>query len=622
MKTSISRKGFVLVAVPLLVELVFIYVLFSLLQQSHQQIDREMRAKVAVHKLYSVGMYFTKAATQLLTYCVTTDSIYLRRYEAAIAKCRDLRLELKKYGPELKPFRFKRGESTQDLYQLFARMQDVLESVHSNILSLGSETDLSESPYRVLMMSGNNSHMRLMRLYDESVAANEQISTIFLERQKQTAHELEQLRLRIAYCLGLGVIFNLLLAFAVWKYFSISIVRRLGYVRDNALRLAMGKALDKQLVGSDEIAELDRTFHDVASTLDAMRRNEQALVDNATDTICSIDSEGKFALVNPAVERILGFTQEELLGQRHNNFWVPEETDRMLDFFKTAMDEENATNSVETRVKRKDGKIADMQVSIRWSAQNNSFYCIMHDISARKEAEQFKQQIFHMVSHDLKTPLTTTLGSLEFISEHHKVNQDVDRLVGRATNNLQQMRKLINDFLNIEMLEGGKFPINLQSVSLSKILERANEHVIGIAENRDVTVSIETADMNLLSDDDRLVQVFVNLLSNAIKFSPSGSEVRVRSRVEGDFAIIEVIDCGRGVAERDIEKLFLPFSQLHCDDSRTNKGTGLGLAICKGLVERLGGTIGVESEEGRGSTFWVRIPRSDRSFDQFQDGII
>src|SRR5262249_1087733 len=136
------------------------------------------------------------------------------------------------------------------------------------------------------------------------------------------------------------------------------------------------------------------------------------------------------------------------------------------------------------------------------------------------------------------------------------------------------------------------------------------ESVAQIAEQERIRIEVHTTDDLVRGDADRLSQVLVNLLSNAVKFSPPGGMVIVTAAAEGESVVFRVIDHGRGVPASSRPVNFERFHQVHASDSREKGGTGLGLAISKAIVEQHHGSIGVESEEGKGSSFWFRVPRA------------
>ena len=139
-------------------------------------------------------------------------------------------------------------------------------------------------------------------------------------------------------------------------------------------------------------------------------------------------------------------------------------------------------------------------------------------------------------------------------------------------------------------------------------LARAHDAVRGMAEAQGVAVAFEVTDAQVVGDENRIVQVLVNLLSNAVKFSPRGAAITVCAQAVAGFVEVAVRDRGRGIPRSYQRSIFERFQQVEASDSRQKGGTGLGLAISKTIVEQHGGTIGVESDVGRGSTFWFRVP--------------
>lgn len=237
---------------------------------------------------------------------------------------------------------------------------------------------------------------------------------------------------------------------------------------------------------------------------------------------------------------------------------------------------------------------------------------VFHNMAdALAQAARRKQELVSMVSHDLRTPLTSVQASLTLLSEGVMGTLPVkaQKEVLNAETNTGRLINLINDLLDIEKMEAGQMRVERSLTDVQSIFQRSAEAVKAFADKQKVTVKIETTDLDVYADGDRMIQVVINLLSNAIKFSPEGSTVTLNAIPSpGGMVKMQVIDQGRGIPEEFKASVFERFQQVELADAKAKKGTGLGLAICKALVEVHEGSIGVESEQGKGSTFWFTIP--------------
>jgi signal transduction histidine kinase len=264
----------------------------------------------------------------------------------------------------------------------------------------------------------------------------------------------------------------------------------------------------------------------------------------------------------------------------------------------------------ENRVKKKDGTLVDVLWAIQWSEAEEMMFCVAHDITERKNIERMKQEFVAMVSHDLRTPLTSIQGFLTLLETgmYGELNEGGAQNLSIAESNISRLIALINDLLDIEKMESGKLQMDLRECPLSEVFDRSVGGVVGFAEQQQIKLAMGDTNLVALADRDRLVQVLINLISNAIKFSPKDSLVRVEAVQIDDFVEVRVADKGRGVPPEYRDVIFERFQQVKSTDATKKGGSGLGLAICKAIVEGHGGTIGVISEEGKGSTFWFRVP--------------
>jgi signal transduction histidine kinase len=157
-------------------------------------------------------------------------------------------------------------------------------------------------------------------------------------------------------------------------------------------------------------------------------------------------------------------------------------------------------------------------------------------------------------------------------------------------------------------MDSGVMAVDKTSVFFSIIVQQAVESLKELAESNGVKVEFENIEVELLADPDRLTQVLINLISHAIKYSESGQTVSIQRVDCQDWLEVRIIDQGRGIPASAQARIFERFQQVETDDSKRKGGTGLGLAICKSIIEQHGGSIGVESEPGKGSSFWFRLP--------------
>ncbi len=245
--------------------------------------------------------------------------------------------------------------------------------------------------------------------------------------------------------------------------------------------------------------------------------------------------------------------------------------------------------------------------------------------ASAESASDAKSRFLANVSHELRTPLTSVVGFAK-LSRRRLTDvvfpvvpggdPRVDRAVRRVGENLgimvaegERLTGLINDLLDLAKIEAGRFDWRMAPVRVDDIVRQALAATAALFEVSGLGLDVDVADdlPEVDGDRDRLVQVVINLVSNAVKFTPSGS-VRVAIRADGDGVRVEVADSGRGIAPADLERIFEPFQQASDTVPDGPRGTGLGLPISRQIVEAHGGTMGVESVLGSGSTFWFRIP--------------
>lgn len=229
------------------------------------------------------------------------------------------------------------------------------------------------------------------------------------------------------------------------------------------------------------------------------------------------------------------------------------------------------------------------------------------------ESNRVKNEFIANVSHELRTPLTSIIGFAELLREgpHADSNGKASRYAENILISGRILLEIINDLLDLAKIEAGKVVLHIESLSVADLCRTLVDFMRPQADRKRIDIDVET-DPHLppiQTDPGRLRQVLFNLLSNAIKFTPEHGRIRVVARRFGDDAVrVAVTDNGPGIAPEMQGAIFEKFRQIDQSVTREHTGTGLGLAIARELTDLLGGAIGLDSQPGHGSTFWITLP--------------
>lgn len=341
----------------------------------------------------------------------------------------------------------------------------------------------------------------------------------------------------------------------------------------------------------------------------------RAIVETAPDGIVTITSDGTIESINPAMERMFGYPEEEMIGA-HIHKVLP----RLL-----LGEDGQAVGPVEISERkilglvgrdlfgyRKNNSVFPVEVALVASniGSRQIVTGIVRDITERREAEKRVSDFYSTVSHELRTPLTsirTALGLMEGPLSA-QLTDKILSIVNVARTESERLIRLINDILDFKKIEAGKLMLRPALIDPTELIEIAVTGVRGIAEQASIEIEIDSQEhSDIYCDHDRIVGALTNLLSNAIKFSPPNSTVYVSLKKVNEKFRFSVKDNGQGIPEDQLPRLFGKFEQLS-SEAREKGGTGLGLAITKAIVEQHGGKIGVESVFGEGCTFWFELP--------------
>ncbi|HNG18828.1 MAG TPA: ATP-binding protein [Candidatus Obscuribacter sp.] len=595
---GISRKITLLVALPLVFELVFVGTLAVMLHQVSEEREKENYARDLTSHVNSALTSLLDRFSSCILYHVSDSQLFRKRFEHS---------------------RTRINAEISYLRRAVANPEHVAERAMVSRV----ETLLTQCIEHLQTAQGQLETGNKMLAARQWILADRTISELFVAIDDIVVSQQGQLEKRRAaqkaYMDGLeallvaGVIFNIALAFGLAYYFNRGTTARLKTVSENSLRLALDQPLAPPVTGDDEIAVLDKSFRQMAFALAESRRKERAVVDNAKDVICCIDREAVFTEVNPAAEKLWGFKGSNLVGTSLFQLLPEADAKAVQKLLESIVMDPSRGGDFETGILTASGAKVDFAWSVSWSPADRTFFCVARDITERKQIEDMKRDFVAMVSHDLRTPLTSIqmVLSLFAAGAYGQVNENGQENLAAAEGNVARLISLVNGLLDLEKMEGGKLELLRESTPVTELISASVAALRGFAEQQGVKIeSGAVPDRDVFADRDRIVQVLVNLLANAVKFSPKPGLVRLLVLPEETSMRFLVVDQGRGIPASMREAIFERFRQVDAADQKVNSvpGSGLGLTICKAIVERHGGKIGVESLEGKGSTFWFTLP--------------
>lgn len=416
------------------------------------------------------------------------------------------------------------------------------------------------------------------------------------------------------------------------------IIQPLQAIAVAARQIAHGR-LDTRIsvpITSNEILDLRDTFNSMTSSLqtreeqlhlahDETERQKlylEALIQTSPAAIVLLDDKHSITGCNQAFLDLFGYTRDEVVGNYIDGMITNAETLKEAKWLTESVIDGGLVKRTSRRV-RKDGSLVDVQIygapviiDGRLSGAVGIYLDISELVQARREAEsaaRVKAEFLANMSHEIRTPLNAVIGMTSLLLDT-PLNAEQREFVETVRSSGDNLLSLINDILDFSKLEAGKLDLDIQPVDLPHLLEDVLYLFAPRAHEKGIDLAYEMLDQTpvaILSDMTRLRQILANLISNAIKFTEQGDVLLTAKATRGDENWWEiefaVRDSGIGIPADRMDRLFRAFSQVDASTTRRYGGTGLGLAISSHLAERLGGRMWVESQPGKGSTFFFTI---------------
>ena len=377
-------------------------------------------------------------------------------------------------------------------------------------------------------------------------------------------------------------------------------------------RTSKGKAL--RLVGTQtDITEVKLA----EAALKASEEQFRSAIENAPIAMALLDLEGRWLTVNDAVCRLLGYTEDELRQLSFQDLTYPEDLDEDLSLVGKLLTGHIDSYQLEKRYLHKSGETiwGLLSVSLARDEYGQPAYFISQilDVTNRREVERLQSEFISTVNHELRTPLTAIQGALSLLLARCEERADPKEkmLLANSLESTQRLTRLVTDILDVQKMAQGMMSYQLETLDLRQLLVEIAEMQAPFAEKWGISLETDLPDAQILAhvDPDRFTQAVVNLISNAIKFSGDADRVVIHARHRDDGgAWVAVQDFGQGVPAEFQDKIFGRFAQADGSSTRKVQGSGLGLNITKSIIEAFGGSIGFETEEAKGTTFYFVLP--------------
>lgn len=611
---KLMQRGLLLIAFPLACQILFIVSIGCFFWKLHNQLEKEYQ----IHKVTSDAQ---RLGSTLIDE-IGTNQIFMISDKSFTPPDKTEALTMLSTSQSEIGWLMARTDFEPEKRMIAAKIQRLTREISKTIkreIDLNNAHQLDDATRAQIMR----------RAYD---LAKEYMSDFLeleqLEEQRRLRDPVQLLRQLddVQRLLGFGAIASITLALLLGRWYAIGIKRPLAHITQNAVLLSENQELLPALSGTDELSQLDVLFHHTSDAVNDALHRERAMVENAADLICSIDQDGYFTAVNPYVKRMLDYAPADLIGKSVDIVVIAEDVFNAEEQMRKAQDTEQPV-SFELRLVRRDGGILDSRWTCLWSTSERRIFAVAHDVTEQKNIQRLKQDFVDMISHDLRSPLTSILGSMTLIAEGVKGDLPADAAseVKRAAKNIESLVTFVNDLLDFQKLEAGRLELHIEEVSSRELFQEALSMVQEYINAKSIVIDVSAQEIKFDCDRARIVQTLINLISNATKFSPEHSHIALDVEESNGTVEISVSDNGSGVPLEFRDRIFGAFEQLPAN-ARAKEGTGLGLAICKLIVEAHHGKIGVtdrvdsQGTISGGSRFWISLPlKQPQRKDESQD---
>lgn len=622
---GLKRVRLLLIGLPLTFEVIFIACLAAVLIQTNVERSKEIRERDLTLSAMNLCLGYCDAAICALDAgiksmggpSVAEPSRLNEVINSLPARAERLR-RLANVDPTARPL-------VMDILKLTDRMQPAVASLGKKLSRSGM--------YDPYVLKGAHDQLLVV-----TSRVNQPVNALIEGcklRQRLSPEKQRQLRTTQSLILGTGLLINILLAVAAANLFAHSIARRLKVMAENTTRLATNKDLLPPVSGTDEIAQLDESFHVMAARLREQRQKERAYLDNSRDVIGSFDQSMSLTSLNPAAEKLWGQSLEELSGRSVIALVYHEDRssfEQLLMSLKNARpavervyDERDEYPPVDAGLQQQVGQFEtrlegstdlSMLWSVSWSPKEQCYFFVAHDITRRKELERLKREFIAVVSHDLRSPLATIFGTTELMlhAVFGPITDDSRKVFVQVNLQVNQMLELINDLLDLEKLNAGQMQLTHSAVKVGDLLTRASMLCETVLEDRGHSAHITPSDMEVLVDEDRLAQALTYLILELSASLDDSAQIQMTaSDGRAGGLRIAITSPNKKTAPEKMAAMQSKLENMHTPSNSIaeQSGSRLRLPLAKTIIEAHGGTVSVGTNITGAPVVYVWVPPSD-----------
>lgn len=610
---SLVHRGLLAAFVPVVVQSCLLCCLNFRQQEDTALSNRMMEVSFLINDGYRLSGCLATCASYLQEYNLTGDSSRLENFKSASAKLRSFSDQLAARVDVLPSLSsgerllFKRSaEGVRRMQELLATDLVLSTSDRAAAESMWTRQGIGSSCYEVIEQF--DVHLRQQ------------------ERWLNEAKKAQDQQNRLLTVLSSAVlVLNLLAALLISSSFTLGIARKISSLKDEASRHSDGSLLLNEEPGQpEEIRQLNEAIYKLKDTQLKLLDSEArwtVLIDSLPIGVIVLDEKWRIEAANSSFRKVFNFPSGRLMGKKVDEVLRGFSCEHLSVAEPVSPASAGTENAFECLILDGAGNKVDIAVVAARVAMPEGIRLMLsiENVSSRKALERLKQDFIAMITHDLRTPLT----SIQLFQQLLKsgalgdLPDSAEEPLAAAERSVGRMLRLTGDLLDIERISAGEFRLVSCETSAATIVQRSTEVVMPLASQRGIKIvssteallDKESAGASMMADEARIVQVMVNLLANAIKFSPVGSTIAIDvNQPTVDVVEIGVTDCGCGIAVEQQQIIFQRYKQVEPDGTPKRQGVGLGLAICKEIVELHEGKIGVSSAPGAGSRFWIRLP--------------